>query len=228
MKTALVTGANRGIGFAVAQGLATAGHRIILGCRTLQDGEAAAKRIESQGAHTRALQLDVGDRTSIEAALVQLSRDQIDIDVLVNNAGVYRNGNTFDMPMAAVRESMEVHFFGPLMLCRGIVPGMVRRGFGRVVNVSSGYGAFSEGLSGDAAYALSKAALNALTLKLARETIGDVLINAACPGWVRTDMGGQNADRSAEEGADTIVWLATDPPSGTNGRFFRDRQPIAW
>jgi NAD(P)-dependent dehydrogenase (short-subunit alcohol dehydrogenase family) len=105
---------------------------------------------------------------------------------------------------------------------------MVQRSFGRVVNVSSGYGAISEGLHGDAAYALSKAVLNALTLKLARGASGDVLINAACPGWVRTRMGGSGADRSVEEGADTIVWLATLPGPGPSGGFFRNRQPIAW
>jgi NAD(P)-dependent dehydrogenase (short-subunit alcohol dehydrogenase family) len=173
MRTALITGANRGIGLAVAQGLATAGHRVVVGCRSLQDGQAAAAAV-AKGAQARALRLDVGDQASIETALTELAREKMDIDVLVNNAGVYRNGSVFDVPMVAVRESMEVHFFGPLALCRALVPGMVRRGFGRVVNVSSGYGAFSDGLPGDAAYALSKGALNALTLKLARETSGDV------------------------------------------------------
>ncbi len=209
MRTALITGANRGIGLAVTQALAVAGQRVILGCRSLQDGQAAAATLAAKGAEALALRLDVADQASIETALSELARAGIEIDVLVNNAGNYRKGSVFDAPMAAVRESMEVHFFGPLSLCRALVPAMARRGFGRVVNVSSGYGAFSDGLQGDAAYAMSKAALNALTLKLAHETSGDVRINAACPGWVRTRMGGAGADRSVEEGADTIVWLAT-------------------
>jgi NAD(P)-dependent dehydrogenase (short-subunit alcohol dehydrogenase family) len=228
MRTALITGGNRGIGLAVAQALAAVGQRVILGCRSLQEGQVAARDLAAKGAEAQALRLDVADSASIEAALSELARDAIEIDVLVNNAGVYRNGSVFDVPLLAVRESMEVHFFGPLALCRSLVPGMVRRGFGRVVNVSSGYGAFSDGLPGDAAYALSKVALNALTLKLSRHTSGDVRINAACPGWVRTRMGGANADRSVDEGADTIVWLATLPPSGPTGGFFRNRKPIPW
>jgi NAD(P)-dependent dehydrogenase (short-subunit alcohol dehydrogenase family) len=105
---------------------------------------------------------------------------------------------------------------------------MVERGYGRVVNVSSGYGAFSSGLGPDTAYAISKAALNALTLKLSRELRGDVKVNAVDPGWVRTRMGGRSAPRSVEEGADSVVWLATLPASGPNGGFFRDRRAVAW
>jgi len=228
MRTALITGANRGIGLAVTQSLAAAGLRVILGCRSLKDGEAAAAALAASGAQARALGLDVGAPAFIDAGIAELTREGIEVDVLVNNAGVYHNGASFTVPMVAVRESMEVHFFGPLVLCRGLVPGMVRRGYGRVVNVSSGYGAFSDGLPGDAAYSLSKAALNAMTLKLAGEAGRDVKINAACPGWVRTRMGGRGADRSVEEAADTIVWLATLPASGPSGGFFRDRKPIAW
>jgi NAD(P)-dependent dehydrogenase (short-subunit alcohol dehydrogenase family) len=174
------------------------------------------------------LGLDVASPASIDSAIAELTREGIEVDVLVNNAGVYHRGDSFGVAMEAVRASMEVHLFGPLMLCRALVPSMVRRGFGRVVNVSSGYGAFSDGLKGDAAYALSKSALNALTLKLASEVGGNVKINAVCPGWVRTRMGGHGADRSIEEGADTVLWLASLPASGPSGGFFRDRKPIAW
>jgi len=228
MKTALITGGNRGIGLEVARQLAAAGHRVILGCRSLKDGKVAATALSEKGAEARALRLDVAKPASIAAALAQLERETIEIDVLVNNAGVYRHGDSFSATMEDVRESMEVHLFGPLALCRGLVPGMAKRGYGRVVNVSSGYGAFSDGLPGAASYSLSKAALNAMTLKLASETSKKVKINAACPGWVRTRMGGTRADRSAEEGADTIVWLATLPASGPSGGFFRDRARIAW
>jgi NAD(P)-dependent dehydrogenase (short-subunit alcohol dehydrogenase family) len=106
---------------------------------------------------------------------------------------------------------------------------MVERGYGRVVNVSSGYGAFAEGLEGPAAYSISKAALNAVTVKAAEAVDGrHVKINAVCPGWVRTRMGGPSVDLSVEQGADTIVWLATLPPNGPHGRFFRRRKPISW
>jgi NAD(P)-dependent dehydrogenase (short-subunit alcohol dehydrogenase family) len=228
MKTALVTGANRGIGFAVATGLAAGGLRVVLGCRSLKEGAAAAAALQGKGSEARALPLDVADPASIDAAVAALARDRIDVDVLVNNAGIYATGDSFSVPMAAVRESMEVHFFGPLALCRTLVPGMLERGYGRVVNVSSGYGAFSRGLGPDTAYAISKAALNALTLKLGGEVRGDVKVNAGCPGWVRTRVGGEAATSSVEEGADTIVWLATLPASGPNGGFFRHRRLVPW
>jgi NAD(P)-dependent dehydrogenase (short-subunit alcohol dehydrogenase family) len=228
VRTALITGANRGIGRAVATALAATGLRVIIGSRSLSDGEAAAVELASGGAPARALQLDVADRASIDAAVAALARDGIDVDVLINNAGLYARGGSFEVPMPAVRESMEVHLFGPLALCRALVPAMVARGYGRVVNVSSGYGAFSRGLGPDTAYAISKAALNALTLKLAGEVRGDVKVNAACPGWVRTRMGGPGATSSVEEGADTIVWLATLPADGPNGGFFRHRRAVPW
>ena len=228
MKTALITGGNRGIGLAVAEGLASAGLRVIIGSRTLKDGAAAAAALEAKGAQARALQLDVAKPASIDAALAALARDRLDIDVLVNNAGIYVTGGSFDVPVSAVRESMEVHLFGPLALCRVLVPRMVERGYGRVVNVSSGYGAFSRGMGPDTAYAISKAALNALTLKLSREVSGDVKINAGCPGWVRTRIGGKTATSSVDEGADTIIWLATLPADGPSGGFFRNRQAVPW
>jgi NAD(P)-dependent dehydrogenase (short-subunit alcohol dehydrogenase family) len=150
------------------------------------------------------------------------------VDVLVNNAGVYPEGALLAMPSSAIVEAMAIHFFGALWTSRAWMPGMLRRGFGRIVNVSSGYGSFAEGLEGPPAYAVSKAALGALTVRLASEARGDVKINAACPGWVRTRMGGSGAPLSVEEGADTIVWLATSGPDGPSGGFFRNRQPIAW
>jgi NAD(P)-dependent dehydrogenase (short-subunit alcohol dehydrogenase family) len=228
VRTALVTGGNRGIGFAVAGALAANGMRVIIGSRSPPDGEAAAAALAAGGGEVRALRLDVADPASIDAAVATLARDRIDVDVLINNAGSYARGGTFEVPMAAVRESMEVHLFGPLALSRALVPAMVARGYGRVVNVSSGYGAFSRGLGPDTAYAISKAALNALTLKLAGEVRGDVKVNAACPGWVRTRMGGPRATSSVEEGADTIVWLATLPADGPSGGFFRNRRPVPW
>lgn len=227
-RTALITGANRGIGLAVAEALARAGLRVVLGCRSLQAAKEAAAKLVAAGHDALPLSLDVSEPSSVTAVLAELTHGGLQIDVLVNNAGVYREGSVLDGPLQNMRDSLNVHFFGPLLLCRGLIPGMVRRGYGRVVNVSSGYGALSRGLPGDAAYSLSKAALNALTLKLSQETSGDVKVNAACPGWVKTRMGGPEAERSVEEGADTIVWLSTLPPSGPTGGFFRDRKAMSW
>jgi len=217
-RVALVTGGNRGIGFEVCKALAAKGLDVILAARNRELGEQAAKAL---GAGF--LWLDVADRTAIDAA-----NDIGPVDVLVNNAGVYPPGKVLDATAEAWRDAFETNFFGALSLCRAFVPSMVKRGYGRVVNVSSGDGSFGEGLAGPAPYSLSKTVLNALTLKLASEVRGDVKINAACPGWVRTRMGGEAADLSPEEGADTIVWLATLPASGPNGGFFRRRKKIPW
>jgi NAD(P)-dependent dehydrogenase (short-subunit alcohol dehydrogenase family) len=212
-RTALITGANRGIGLCVAQNLARQGMKVVLGCRSRGQGEEIAAELGSGGCDARVIALD----------LAGLAHARVHIDVLVNNAGIYRRGTCLTVPMPDMRESMEVHFFGPLALCQALVPGMVDRAYGRVVNVSSRYGSFGDALLGDAAYSLSKAALNALTLKLSGTVNGDVKVNAVCPGSVRTRMGGADADRSVEEGADTIGWLATLPASGPTGGFFRDR-----
>ena len=189
-----------------------------------RDAAAGAEAAAAIGGAARAVQLDLADQDSI----ARIVRDGLQVDVLVNNAGVYPEGDIFDAPTRAFREAMEVHFFGVLALCRAFVPHMMQAGWGRVVNVSSGYGSIGEGLEGPAAYSLSKAALGALTIKLAASVRGDVKVNAVCPGWVRTRMGGPGAHRSVEKGAETIVWLATLPTDGPHGGFFRDRKPIPW
>jgi NAD(P)-dependent dehydrogenase (short-subunit alcohol dehydrogenase family) len=227
-RTALVTGANRGIGLEVCRQLARAGLEVLLGARDPAAGTDAAASLASQGLRVRPEVLDVASDASVASCAERLRADGTAVDVLVNNAGVYPEGTVLSAGWEDFRIALEVNFLGALRTCRAFVPAMVRAGHGRVVNVSSGYGSFEEGLEGPAAYALSKAALNALTSKLASEVSGDVKVNAACPGWVRTRMGGAGATRSGEKGAETIVWLATLPAGGPNGGFFRDRRRIAW
>jgi NAD(P)-dependent dehydrogenase (short-subunit alcohol dehydrogenase family) len=227
-RTALVTGANRGIGLEVCRQLARAGLDVLLGARDPAAGADAAASLAAQGLRVRPQVLDVASDASVEACAGRLRADGMEVDVLVNNAGVYPEGTVLSAGWEAFRLALEVNFLGALRTCRAFVPAMVRAGHGRVVNVSSGYGSFAEGLEGPAAYSLSKAALNALTAKLASEVSGDVKVNAACPGWVRTRMGGAGATRSVQKGAETIVWLATLPAGGPSGGFFRDRRRIAW
>lgn len=226
-RTALVTGANRGIGAAVARGLAEAGLRVVAAARREDEARSAAAALSG----AQPLVVDLSDGASIEAALAELARRQVHVDVLVNNAGVYPHGGALDEGTAAgLRQALEVHVHGPLRLTQGLLPGMLSRGYGRVVNVSSGYGAFADGLGGSLPYSVSKAALNALTVHLARAADGhpDVKVNAVCPGWVRTRMGGEGAERSPEEGAAGVLWLATLPADGPSGGFFRDRRSIDW
>ncbi|MBO6676390.1 MAG: SDR family NAD(P)-dependent oxidoreductase [Rhizobiales bacterium] len=226
-RTALVTGANRGIGKAITQGLASLGLNVVLAGRdgaTL--GELAIGLHQRHGVETRSLTLNVADPVSIEQGLAKLERNQVTIDVLVNNAGILPDGDMLTMPWEDIEASTRVNALGPLQLMRLLMPGMAARGYGRVVNVSSGWGSLN-GL-GPGAYGITKAFLNAITIKGAREAGRGVLVNAMCPGWVRTDMGGAGANRTPEEGAETALFLATLPDGAPSGRIFRDRQPIPW
>ena len=133
-----------------------------------------------------------------------------------------------DIEDETIEVALRTNLAGPFWLARAFVPAMVRAGYGRVVNVSSGWGSFAGQLGGPVGYSVTKAALNALTVKLAQEVSGDLKVNAVCPGWVRTRMGGAGATRTVEKGAETIVWLATLKADGPNGGFFRDKQSISW
>jgi NAD(P)-dependent dehydrogenase (short-subunit alcohol dehydrogenase family) len=226
-RTALVTGANRGIGLEVARQLA-AGMRVILSGRDRAAVEEAAAGLRRSGADALAVEMDVSDRAAVDACAARLHAAGERVDVLVNNAGIYRGSGVLSSAPEELQATFDTNFWGAGWTCRAWIPAMIERGYGRVVNVSSGAGSFAEGLEGPAAYAISKAALNALTVRLAREASGDVKVNAACPGWVRTRMGGSGAPRTVEQGADTIVWLATLDRDGPTGGFFRDRKPIAW
>ena len=218
MKRALVTGANRGIGLAIAKGLADGGLDVVVGARDLAAGRSAGDAIGAQ-----AVQLDVSDPDSILEAVRVVGQ----VDVLVNNAGVLGSGRLLDDPLD-FETSMAVMVHGPYLLMHHLTPHMVQSGYGRVVNVSSGWGAFSDGVAGPASYGVAKAGLNALTVAAARTLSRSVKVNAMCPGWVRTRMGGVAAGRSPDEGADTAIWLATLDDTGPTGGFFRDRKRIEW
>jgi len=228
MTTALVTGGNRGIGLEICRQLGQGGMRVLLAARDAGAGEAAAAGLRGQGLDVRAVALDVSRSGSVTACARALAKAGDNVDVLVNNAGVIAEGPLLGGSTKPMEEALAVNLMGALRTARAFMPGMAERGFGRVVNVSSGWGSFARGLEGPAAYAVSKAALNALTVRLAREAGPGVKVNAMCPGWVRTRMGGEGADRPVEQGADTGVWLATLPDDGPTGGFFRDRQPLGW
>ena len=216
--TALVTGGNRGIGLAIAKGLVKQGLDVVIGSRDLQAGEKAARKIGAS-----AVQLDLGDRSSISRAADSIGP----VDVLVNNAGVLNSGRIQDDP-EGFEDAMAVMVHGPYHLSRLLLPQMVRQNYGRIVNVSSGWGAFSDGVPGPGAYGVAKAGLNALTVALARNLPPNVQVNAMCPGWVRTRMGGMVATNSPEQGADTAIWLATMDQKGMTGGFYRHRKQIDW
>jgi NAD(P)-dependent dehydrogenase (short-subunit alcohol dehydrogenase family) len=233
-RIAVVTGANQGIGFEVCRQLAKKGFLVVLTSRNEAKGKAAVQQLQAEGLEAIHYPLDVTSSQSIEQ-LANFIREKFDqLDVLVNNAGVLldysedSDGSVFNVKLDTLRKTMETNVYGPLLLYQALIPFM-KHNYGRVVNVSSGAGQLSDMGSGYPSYRLSKTALNALTRILADELKGtNILVNSVCPGWVKTDMGGSNAPRTPEQGADTIVWLATLPDGGPTGGFFRDRKPIDW
>lgn len=227
-RTALVTGANRGIGLAVARRLAEFGHFVYLAARDTVAGEQAASSLRQQGWNAAAVRLDLTDQGSLVAAVREVESSGRHVEILVNNAGVLHEKPLLELTEAEIAESIALHITGPLALVRLTAKGMMAGRYGRIVNVSSGWGSFAEGLGGPGDYGVTKAALNALTVRLAAELPRFIKVNAMCPGWVRTRMGGPGAPRTPEEGADTAVWLATLGEDGPTGGFFRDRKRIAW
>jgi NAD(P)-dependent dehydrogenase (short-subunit alcohol dehydrogenase family) len=220
---ALVSGANRGIGEEIARQLASDHDYLVLA------GSRDPSKVEESDA-IRALQLDVGDQASVDAARERVESDLGRLDVLVNNAGIYGDHESVgEYQLGRAHEVLETNTFGAWRLTQAMLPLLRLSGHGRIVNVSSGAGQLTEMNGGSAAYRVSKSGLNALTRILAEDEAGHgILANSLCPGWVRTDMGGRGARKSVEEGADTAVWLATLPEDGPTGGFFRDREPIPW
>jgi NAD(P)-dependent dehydrogenase (short-subunit alcohol dehydrogenase family) len=233
LRIAIVTGANRGIGLEVARQLAREGVLVVAGCRTTEKCAAAvAEILRDHPGNAVAYELDVNDTKSVRRFVAEVARNHGTPSILVNNAGVFpekRDAKVTDTSTSYWRATLETNLLGAMRMCREVVPLMQRTRYGRIVNISSGLGQMQNMGGGSPAYRVSKAALNALTATLAAEVKGEgILVNSMSPGWVRTDMGGENAPRSLEEGADTAVWLALLPSSGPTGQFFRDRKPIPW
>lgn len=231
LRIALVSGGNRGIGFEICRQLARRNVHVLLTARDERKGQQAVARLRSEGGDVQFHPLDVADAESITRIAGFVNAEFGRLDILVNNAGIYPDEDVsgLKVDLATVRRAMEVNTYGPLLLCQVFIPMMRRRHYGRVVNVSSGAGSLTEMTGGTLAYRLSKVSLNAMTRILADEVRGTgILINAMCPGWVRTTMGGRHAPRSVEEGADTAIYLATLPDNGPTGGFFGDRKPIPW
>ncbi len=225
-RTALVTGANRGIGLEVCRQLAARGHRVLLGARDLDKGQAVARGVGTAEGTVEAVELDVARDEAAADLLARLGP----VDILVNNAGVHYDTweGALDADWTVVREAFETNLFGAWRMAQAFAPGMRQRGWGRVVNVSSEAGSLASMGAGPPAYQVSKAALNALTRTLAGELRGTgVLVNATCPGWVATDMGGRGG-RPVGQGAASVLWAVDLPDGGPTGGFWRDGRAVPW
>jgi NAD(P)-dependent dehydrogenase (short-subunit alcohol dehydrogenase family) len=230
MKTAVITGANKGIGREVARQLGAKGFNVFVGARNTEAGRKAAEEIAKECGKATFLEIDVADNGSVTTAAREFSKITDHLDVLVNNAGIIVDGDDAILEISddLFRKTLETNTLGALRVTRAFAPSLRKSKMPRVINVSSGGGQLTGGADGWApVYCISKTALNGVTVQLAA-ALPKFAVNSVCPGWVRTDMGGGNATRSVEEGADTIVWLASDAPQDLTGKFLRDRKEIPW
>jgi NAD(P)-dependent dehydrogenase (short-subunit alcohol dehydrogenase family) len=227
-RTVFVTGANRGIGLEVCKQLGTEGAKIIMGVRDPSAAKNQVDDLNSQGIHATVVKIDVSNSDSIhEVTSSKLER----VDILINNAAVLdRAGNIFSVEDDEFEKIIRTNLIGAALLAKHFGAQMKKRGWGRIVNVSSGMGSITRGLGGDSpAYRISKVALNALTLSMAETLNGTgVLVNSVDPGWVRTEMGGKSATRSVQQGARSVVWAALLPDDGPSGGFFYDGKSVSW
>ena len=232
-RIALVTGANKGIGFEVARQLARKDFRVFLGARNDEAGKAAAEKLnheEKNEGNASFLEIDISKPESIQRAAEEFARQSDRLDALVNNAGILLDEDKDVLALTAelFQTTLRTNTLGALFVSQSFLPFLRKSDNPRIVNVSSGGGQLADGADGWApAYCISKTALNGVTVQLAA-ALPDFAVNSVCPGWVRTDMGGANATRSIAEGASGIVWLAAETPHRETGKFWRDRKVIAW
>jgi len=237
-KIAVVTGANRGIGFEVCKELAGLGIRVVLTSRKEAKGRAACQQLTGMGLPVEFHQLDVRDKDGIHRLSDYLKSQYGRCDILVNNAGIFPDSrdasgddwpSVLDAAVDTVRAAMETNVYGPMQVSQAVVPLMMANNYGRIVNLSSGMGQLTYMGGHCPGYRISKTGINALTRIFSEELKGhNILVNSMCPGWVKTEMGGSGATRELPEGADTAVWLATLPDGGPSGKFFRDRKEFEW
>jgi NAD(P)-dependent dehydrogenase (short-subunit alcohol dehydrogenase family) len=229
MKTILITGSNKGIGFEIARQCAEQGHRVIISGRDEQRLAQAQKNLSDAGLKSAMLIMDVSNLLSIEGAARSFGKMFPALDVLINNAGIIvKNDHSLSSDTdESFTKTMNTNAMGPLRTVRSFLRYMQKGS--QVINISSGGGSMTDPIGGwSPAYCVSKTTLNGITRHLAYELHEKgIRVNAVCPGWVKTDMGGQGASRAVSKGAETPVWLANDGTEET-GKFFRDKKEIPW
>jgi NAD(P)-dependent dehydrogenase (short-subunit alcohol dehydrogenase family) len=241
-KVALITGANKGLGFEMSRQLAQYGLTVLIAARKLEVAEAAATTLRNEGLKAEAIALDVNDRTQIQAAVEEIQARFGKLDVLINNAGVMLDGewsisNASSVSIDIIRQTFETNFFALVELTQALLPLILKSQSGRIVNMASIEGSLSLHADSNSqiynskpfAYDASKAAVNSFTVHLAHELRDTpVKVNSAHPGWVKTELGGEGAMMDITEGAKTGVQLATLPDDGSSGGFFHLGQLVPW
>ena len=238
-RIALITGANKGIGFELARQLGGAGITILVGSRDTGRGEEAVSKLGAEGVTAHAVQLDVTDQSSIDEAARGIDKQFQRLDILVNNAGIMLDLGQApsQVELATLRSTFDTNFFGAFAVTRAMMPLLLKSEAGRIVNVSSTLGSFEKNNDPSwefaaakiLGYNTSKAALNMMTVQLAHELRdSSVKVNTACPGFVATDMNNHRGTRSVEEGAAILTKLATLPADGPSGGFFNDDGQLGW
>lgn len=236
MKVALVTGANRGLGFETAKQLGLRGFKVYMASRDEQKGKAACDVLKSMGMNVESVKMDVTKTKEIRDAVDLFKKNKEIPDVIINNAGVFLESLTdtgtstsvLIVDPVIILKTIETNTMGPLKLFQALVPLMKDKNDARIINISSGMGQLADMQGNWPGYRMSKTSLNALTKILQAEVLDtNITVNSVCPGWVKTDMGGEAATLTVEEGVKTTLWLATtdDPPAG---KFFRDCKEIPW
>jgi NAD(P)-dependent dehydrogenase (short-subunit alcohol dehydrogenase family) len=230
MKTVLITGANKGIGFEMARQLVQKNFQVFITGRNEGRLTTALAKLQNGNFKADMILMDVSNEDSIFNAATTFSNKRIQLDVLINNAGIIekQDRSLVDQDFSGFKNTLNTNAFGALQVVRSFLPFMNNPA--RIINISSGGGSMSDPVGGwSPAYCVSKSLLNAITRHLAYELVGkNISVNAVCPGWVRTDMGGSSANRHVEKGAETPVWLASEAPQELTGKFFRDKQQIEW
>lgn len=242
-RVALITGGNKGIGLETARQLGHQSITVLIGARDASRGKAAAETLKGEKINAHFVQIDVTDQVSIDQAAKSIERDHGRLDILVNNAAVMlearegANSRPSNLSVKVFRETFEANFFGVIATTQALLPLLRKSPGGRIVNLSSILGSCAEHSDPKSpiygalvpAYDTSKAALNLYTVELANELKDTkIKVNAAHPGWVKTDMGGAGAELEITDGATTSVWLATLPETGPTGGYYHTTVHMRW
>lgn len=236
-KIALITGADRGIGFETAKELGQQGYVVLIGSRNVKRGQVAVEQLKALDIVADTLEIDVTDQQTVQRAADQISNTYQKLDVLINNAGIALPDDELPSTVSVdvLRQTLDTNFFGSFAVTQIMLPLIRKAKAGRIVSLSSSVGSLNwqshpiEGAPINPAYAASKNGVNALTVMFARELKGTAIkVNAADPGWTATDLNGFNAPRSVAEGAQIVVKLATLPADGPSGQLISESGEIAW